>query len=413
MIKKIVKIIIFIWLINLGWTQQLVESIVAVVGKEIILKSEIEYYLQNYIVQNKINIYTQKNLLNNLQKQIIEKLIEQKILISKADEDTIIATDNEIEQRLKQHFNYLVQQVGTEEKLEEVFQKPIKKIKRYLKKEVSNTIKIEKLRQRKFQKTMISPREVENFYNTYKDSLPDIEESVEIGHILLQIKPGDISRKQTYKQISEIRDKIMSGSDFAEMAKTYSQDLATAQRGGDLSFIQRGDLVKEFEEVAFNLKPNEVSDIVETTFGYHLIKLLERRGEKIHVSHILIKLKPTKDDDEKIIEKLKKIREDILQGASFDSLALLYSDDQEVKNNKGYLGFWELEKLAIPEFKLQVSHLKVGEISLPFKTDYGYHIIKLYSHQEKRSLSLVTDWEKIQQMALNYKIEQEYTKWIF
>jgi peptidyl-prolyl cis-trans isomerase SurA len=410
--KNIITISIFLSLISICWTQQLVEGIIAVVGKEIILKSEVEYYLQNYIVQNKINIYTQKSLLNELQKQIIEKLVEQKILLSKADEDTIVATDSEIEQRLKQHYNYLIQQAGSEEKLEQIFQKSSKKIKRYLEKEISNTIKIEKLRQRKFQKTMISPREVENFYNAFKDSLPDIEESVEIGHILLQVKPGEAGKQKAYEQIEKIREKIIAGADFAEMAKKYSQDPGSAQRGGDLSFIQRGDLVKEFEEVAFNLKPDEVSDIVETTFGYHIIKLLERRGEKIQVSHILIKVQPTSNDEEIIIERLKKIRQEILQGASFDSLALLYSDDQDVENNKGYLGFWEVEKLAIPEFKVQLTNLKPGEISEPFKTEYGYHILKLYSHQAKRSISLESDWEKIQQIALNYKIEQEYTKWI-
>jgi peptidyl-prolyl cis-trans isomerase SurA len=164
--------------------------------------------------------------------------------------------------------------------------------------------------------------------------------------------------------------------------------------------------------VAYALSENEVSDIVQTQFGYHIIKLMERRGEQIRTCHILIRLTPSENDEREVIAELKEIRQKILDGASFDSMAVKYSDDENVAEDKGNLGVWEVDNLALPAFKQVVATLQPGEISEPFKTEFGYHILKLNSRQEARSLSLDSDWEQIQQMALNYKIEQEYLKWI-
>jgi len=170
--------------------------------------------------------------------------------------------------------------------------------------------------------------------------------------------------------------------------------------------------LQEYEEAAFALKEGEISDVVQTQVGLHIIQLVERRGEKIRTRHILIRLQPTVDDEKRIINQLQSIREEIINGANFDSLALLYSDDENVDNDKGHLGVWEVEKLAIPAFKEEIKKLKEGEISAPFKTEFGYHILRLNSRQEARPLSIEDDWEQIQQLALNYKMEKEYVKWI-
>ena len=210
----------------------------------------------------------------------------------------------------------------------------------------------------------------------------------------------------------EIKEKVDAGEDFAELAKTYSEDPSTSIRGGDLGFIKRGDLVTEFESVAFNLEPGEISDIVETQFGFHLIKMIEKRGEKIHTSHILIHLQPTEDDESRVIEELEALRQKSHDGENFEALAIANSDDENVENDKGHLGTWEVDKLAIPEFKQVVANMEVGEISEPFKTDYGYHIVRLNLHDEPRTLSLEKDWDKLQNMALNLKIDNEYKSWI-
>jgi len=410
-IRMIVLLLISLGILPLG-AQQLIDGIAAVVGNEIVLKSEVDQYVQSYIIQNKINTRNNPEIQKQLEKDILARLVEQKIMLTKADEDTIIADTRDVDRRVEEQIRYLTQQVGSEDKLEEAFQSPIKQIKRDLRKEIEERIKVEMLRRNKFASVKISRREVENFFYTYQDSLPQRQETVEISHILNQIKPGGDSQKAALDKIMMIKDKLDRGQDFASLASTYSEDPASAQRDGDLGFTKRGDFVQEFEEAAFALEPGEISDIVQTQFGYHIIKLIERRGEQISTSHILIRLTPTEEDERTTKTKLSQIREEILAGSEFDSMAVLYSEDDNAKEDKGYLGVWEVEKLAIPTFKEIVKTMEIGEISEPFKTEYGYHILKLVKHTPARQLSLENDWEQIQQIAHNYKMEKEYASWI-
>jgi peptidyl-prolyl cis-trans isomerase SurA len=392
--------------------QQVVEGVAAIVGQEIILKSEIEQFVQSYAIQNKINIHNDKSLLSNLQKQVLDKMIEQKILLAKADEDTIKVDDRDVDKRVEEHINYMIQQVGSEAKLEEAFQSSMRKIRKDLRKETAERLKVEMLRRQKFQEIKVTRREIEKFFQTYQDSIPGVKETVNISHILKQVRSGTSSSTAAMEKINLIKTKLDEGADFAELAREYSEDPATAKRGGDLGFTKRGDFVKEFEEAAFALDINQVSSIVQTQFGFHIIKLLERRGEQIRSSHILIQLRPVKADTLRVIEELHAIRQEIMNGAVFDSMALLYSDDENVEKDKGNLGDWETDKLAIEAFKEVIHGINPGEISEPFKTEYGYHILRLNTRRDPRHLTLEDDWDQIQQMALNHKIEAEYLKWM-
>ncbi len=415
--ERIMKVTIIIFSLIIVWTgvikaQQMVDGIAAIVGQEIILNSEVEQYVQNYVLQNKINVMSNPEIYKSLKKEVLEKLIEQKILLTKADEDTITVTEREVDRYLDEQIRNLIARAGSESALESAFKSPMKKIRRDLRAETESRLKIETLRRKKFAEVKVSRREVEEFYNMYQDSLPVLKETVDISHLLKQIKPGGSSKEAALEKMIEIKEKVDAGEDFAELAKTYSEDPATSTRGGDLGFIKRGDLVTEFESVAFNLEPGEISDIVETQFGFHLIKMIEKRGEKIHTSHILIHLQPTEDDESRVIEELEALRQKALDGENFEALAIANSDDENVENDKGHLGTWEVDKLAIPEFKKVVANMEVGEISEPFKTDYGYHIVRLNLHEEPRTLSLEKDWDKLQNMALNFKIDNEYKSWI-
>lgn len=407
-----IGIIAFLLLSNSGYGQQLVEGLAAIIGKEIILKSEVDQMVQSYAIQNGINLSRDTKIVKELQQQVFKRLIEQKILLAKAIEDTITIDDREIDQRVEQHIQYMISQVGSEEKLEEAFKNPIKKIKRDLRKETEERLMIDNLRRKKFANVKVSRREVEKFYSTYKDSLGDIKETVDISHILKQVKPSEQSRNEAKQKIQGILQMINDGEDFSSLAEKYSQDPGSANRGGDLGFTKRGDFVKEFEEVAFSLEEGEVSGIVESQFGYHIIKLIEKRGEKIRTKHILIQVQPTADDEIATKEELEKLREEILAGASFEEIALANSDDENVNQDKGALGVFETKSLKIPEFINVVKNLKPGEISEPFRTSYGYHIVRLNERVDKRKIDLESDWERIQEMALNFKIEDEYQKWI-
>ena len=411
MINKILIILLFLLSIPL-FAQQLIEGIVGVVGNEIILKTEIEQYVQNYIIQNRIDVRNNDKLVKDLMRNTLERLIEQKILLTKAEEDTVTIADAILDDRVNQRINYLVNQVGSEDELEKVFGSNMKKIRKDTRKVIKEQLLVDQTRAMKFQGMKISRREVEEFYKQYQDSIPGMPETVEISHILKLVKPSDESLTAAYEKASAILEQIKNGADFEKLAQQYSDDKASAKRGGDLGMISRGDFVTEFETAAFQLKDGEISDIVQTQFGFHIIQMIERRGEKIRTRHILIQVLPTPEDEQRVIKELNELRTRALNGENFSDLAIQYSDDENVTKDRGFLGEFETDKLIIPEFKTIVKDLQPGEISEPFKTEFGYHIVLLNKRNAERKISLENDWAKIEEIALNFKMEKEYQKWI-
>jgi peptidyl-prolyl cis-trans isomerase SurA len=393
--------------------QQTIDGVVAVVGNEIILISDLNTLIAQYSFQNKVNVYKDPQLLQKLQKQLLQRMIDEKLLLIKADEDTIQADDERVEQILDQQINTFMQQVGSQEKLEEYYGMPLPKIKKEMRRQIANRLIIDQLRQRRFSNVKISRREVENFYNQYQDSLPQMDETVDISHVLLQVTPSEESYQEAYNKILRIQEMLKEGQDFTELARQYSEDPSVASNSGDLGWVSRGDLVKEFEEVAFVLEEGETSDIVQTQFGFHIIQLVERQGEKIHVRHILIQLQPTKEDEQRVINRLKEIRQRILSGnATFEALAMQNSDDPNVANDKGHLGVFAVNAFQVKGFEEAVKKMSVGEISEPFRTEFGYHILKLSDRQTSRTLSLENDWQQIEQIAKEFKSNQQFEKWL-
>lgn len=393
--------------------QQRVDGIAAIVGNEIIMLSEVNSSVAQYAMKNKLNLADKPQLYKELSRKALQSGIDERLLSIKADEDTIKADEDRVDQALNQQVDYMMQQVGSVEKLEEYYGAPIAKIKKDLRKQIEDSYRIDLLKQRRFGGMKISRREVEDFYQSYSDSLPTLPPTVDISHILIQLSPSDESLQEAYTKIEKIQKMLKDGADFAQLAREYSEDPGTASRGGDLGFVSRGDFVKEFEEVAFGLNEGEISDIVQTQFGFHIIQLLEKQGEKIHARHILVQLKPTKKDEELVVQKLKEIREKLINGeATFEEMALQYSDDPNVKEDKGHLGKYRTDSFQIKAFETVCNNLSPGEISQPFKTDFGYHIVQLHSREEERKVSLKRDWEQIEQLALEYKREHEFKEWL-
>lgn len=394
-------------------SQQTIDGVAAVVGNEVILVSDLNTLIAQYGFQNKVNVYNDPALLKNLSNQMLQRMIDEKVLLIKADEDTIRADEDRVEQILTQQVNNFIQQVGTQEKLEEYYGMPLPKIKKEMRQQIANRLIIEQLRQKRFSNIKVSRREVENFYEQYQDSLPKVDETVDISHILIQVTPSDESYQAAYDKITRIKTMLGEGQDFMALAKQYSEDPSVASNNGDLGWVSRGDLVKEFEEAAFALEDGEISDIVQTQFGFHLIQLVERQGEKIHVRHILVQLQPTKADEERVVNRLNEIRQQILSGsATFEEMALQNSDDPNVQTDKGHLGTFAINAFQIKGFEEAAKKLKVGEISEPFRTDFGYHIIMLNDREASHTLTLDNDWQQIEQIAAEFKTNQQFEKWL-
>lgn len=410
------KVIIFSFALLFAhqlYAQQVIDKVVAVVEDEIILQSELSQYALNLAFQMRIDPRREPEKFEQLKEQTLQNLINQKILLAKAEEDSIIVEERQVDTVLEEQISRMIQQVGSEEKLQEQLGMSISKLKRNFRDDVRKNLMVEQLQQMKFSKIKISRREVEEFYQTMKDSLPELKETVDISHILINVKAGDVSEQKAREKINDLLQQVKNGADFADLCRKYSEDPGSASRGGEIGFMERGDFVPEFEEVAFLLEPGQISDIVKSRFGFHIIECLDRKGDKINVRHLLIRLEPTDVDEEDTEKKARDIRVLLDDPENdFETIAKQYSDDETSREQGGHLGLFEVENLQEQEFKTVIDTLKLSEISQPFKTKFGWHILKLNSKQEPRPISLLKDWEKIEAFALNMKRQKDFQNWL-
>ncbi|MFA3781519.1 peptidylprolyl isomerase [Melioribacteraceae bacterium 4301-Me] len=410
-----VKKIFFFFLVFIACTieaQEVLDKIVAVVDKDIILKSELDF---------RVNIEAaQKNLNPNdttLRKQVLNQLIEEKLLYAQAELDSINVTDDQVKQQLDYQMNYFIQQYGSRERLEQAYGMSIEKLKRSLEDDVRKNLMAQMLQQKKFGDVTVSRKEVEDFYDTFKDSLGLIPERFTIAHIFINPKSGERVRNKAKNFAESLLDSLKHGADFAELAKKYSDDPGSASQGGDLGFVKRGVFYPEFEAVAFSLAPKQTSDVIESPVGFHIIQLLERRGDEIHVRHILIKIKSDEKADLAAIDLLNDIRDSVLSGKnSFAYYAKKYSDDKETAKNGGLLGTFEENQLDKSLLDI-VYKLKDGEISFPKRLDvnkstYGYHIVQLIKRTPQHKANLDTDYDELKRLAEYYKKQKLYKEWM-
>lgn len=390
--------------------QNAVDRIVAVVDKEIITESDLQERLSYVALQNRMDPKTP-----GLKKQILDGMIADKLVLAQSIIDSVTVTEEEVSKMLDQQFQNFVRQAGSEKKLEEVYGKPLARMKREYKPEMRKQLLIQRERQQREQNITVARREAEEFFESYKDSLPKVPEELDLSHIFIVPKPDSALEDQTRRKLSEIRDSIIAGGDFADFARRYSQD-GSAPSGGDLGWAKRGVVfVPEFEEAVFALKEKEVSPVVKTEFGYHLIQLLERRGESVHARHILIRTERGPASDSAAVARLNVIRDRAMKGESFAELARKNSEDDDTKTVGGDLGTVAVDQLEA-EFAPVVKDLKPGEISLPHKVTlkslYGYQIVLLKKRTPAHAVNVQDDYKRIEQMALYMKRNRMNAEWI-
>lgn len=405
-------LLMFFVLIGILNAQQVLDKIVAVVDNEIILKSELDFRVNAEAQQRNINPAD-----TTFRRQILNALIEEKLLYAQAELDSITVTDDQVKQQLDYQMNYFIQQYGSREQLEQIYGMPIEKLKRTLQDDTKKNLMAEMLKQKKFAQLDASRKEIEEFYETYKDSLGIVAEKFKIAHIFQNPKTGERVKKIAREFAVSLLDSLRKGADFAKLATKYSDDPGSAAHGGDLGSVKRGVFYPEFEAVAFALAPNQLSGVVESPVGFHIIQLIERRGESIHTRHILIKVKSDDESDLKAIEFLTEIRDSIVRyKKSFQNFARLYSDDKETAKFGGELGIFEASQLDKPLLDI-IYKLKEGDISYPKRLDvdknvYGYHIVKLEKRIPQHKADLEIDFPELKKMTEYYKKQKLYVKWI-
>lgn len=388
--------------------QDVLDKIVAIVDDNIILKSELEQFSYSFAIQSGIEPAKEPDEFQEILKQTMDNMIVQKVLLVKAKQDSVTVSDQQIDAVLEDQIKQMVQQLGSESRVEDYFGTSLRKIRREFREEVEERLLVQKLRETKSFETQISRREVEDFYQTYRDSLPVLKESVKISHILVHVEPSKSAVDAAKKKAERVLARVRKGEDFGELARQFSEG-PSAPKGGDLGLTSRGDMVREFEEVAFSLEPGQISDIVQTKFGLHIIQLLRKVGEKINARHILFRLDTSPDDEKATVKKLQELRQQILAGEiSFAEAAEKYSKDEETATKGGDLGWFEVGQFQIESFKDAVAGLKIGEISKPEKTRFGYHLIRVDDRRPERKLRIDKDWEQIESWALDLKRRKQF-----
>ena len=421
--RKIFIVILFcINCLQLSWAQSsgTIDEIIAVVGKEIITKSELEAEYINYAAQFKdIDNEEEARML------IFEHMLKQKLFIHQAQLDSIEFTDQEVDAQVNYKFNYWLAQVGGNTKIiEEAYNKSIDEIKRDMRSVMREQMLTERVQQSITENVVITPAEVKKFFDKIPyDSLPTIQPSYEIGHIVKMPPVSDEEIATIKEKLLGFRERVLRGEKFSMLARLYSDDQGSASNGGELGFVERGTLYPEFEAVAFNLKSGEVSQIVQTKAGYHIIQMIERRGDKINVAHILLQPKPSAEEQVKAIEWLDSVRQVIIdQNMDFSKAAMEFSDDMN-KNSGGwvvnpYSNSYKFEKEAFDASTFAtVNKLIPGEYSQPvaYVNEDGkmaYRLIYLKTKVAAHKPNLREDYDLIRGAALEEKKQGIIDNWL-
>jgi peptidyl-prolyl cis-trans isomerase SurA len=389
--------------------QEKLDQIAAVVNDEIILSSEIEQSLMAYMYQNKLDLRNDPQKMAILREQILEQMLEQKILLVKAAEDTVEIDEDEVQQNADRHFSNILRQVGSEQNLTAMYNMPLSRIKRFIAKNIREQMLVERVKGQLMMSVTASRREVENFYKQNSDSLPLVPETAELAHIVRTVRPSQSALDAAKRKADSLYNALNEGADFSALAQAYSQDPGSAANGGDLGFTKQGDFVKPFEEAAFALSIMEISEPVLSDFGYHIIQLLDKRGERIRTRHILIGVQPTNADVAATKAFLNDLKAKIMaDSVTFEEAALTFSDDPNVQSDKGQIGLFQKESISIPEFRQVLDILREGQISDPFLTRFGAHILWLKKLNPERRFNLEDDYDEVKNLVIASKRESVY-----
>tara|TARA_B100000963_G_scaffold235615_1_gene205924 strand:+ start:3663 stop:5021 length:1359 start_codon:yes stop_codon:yes gene_type:complete len=414
---KNISLLIFIFHFTISTTQaqQIVEGVVAVVGDKAIFKSEIE---QQYLQLKKI-----ENQSKNIKCDILNDLIFQKLLSHHAELDSLEVTDDEVNDAINQRIEYFISQIGSEKKMEQYFDKSISQIKD----EFQSIFREQRLSQKMENKITsnlnVTPQDVLKFYNKiHKDSLPIFAEEIYLSQLVVFPKIDKLERDRIISKLNILKQRINNGEDFSFLASLYSDDTGSSKNGGDLGFVRKGVLVPEFESVAFRLQDEELSDIIETKFGFHLIQMISRRGQEFNVRHILLKpnISPKSIENAKVkLDSIVNLM--LLDSVSFDQLAIKYSEDDS-RNNGGRIVNKQTgsSSFVLDELEFSISStingLKENEYSKPtiFTSDDGRkacRVIYIDRIIEEHKANLKEDYDRIQSVALQEKKVRVLNNW--
>ena len=399
----------------------IIDEVVWIVGDEAILRSEVED--ERLRAQ-----YEGTPIAGDPYCSIPEQLAIQKLFLHQAELDSIEVSESTVSAQVDMRMNYYISQIGSKEKMEEYFRKTSSEIREEMMTSMRNQMIIQQMQSKLTEKIDPTPAEVRRFYNTLSaDSIPMVPAQVEVQ--VLSIEPA-VPLEETERikaRLREFTDRVHAGTaDFSMLARLYSEDTESAKRGGELGFVGKGQLVSEFADVAFNMNdPKRVSRIVQTEYGYHIIQLIEKKGERVNCRHILLRPRVSIDDKMKSIAKLDSIRELVVDsGVPFEAAVAKFSEDKNTVMSGGLMtnmntgaSKFEYQELP-PEIARQIYSLNEGEVTKAFvmmdrtKNKEVCVLVKLKTKRDAHKANIVDDFQVIRNMLEAKLREQTIEDWI-
>ena len=398
-----------------------IDEVIWVVGDEAILRSEVE--------EERLRAqYEGMPIPGDPYCVIPEQLAIQKLYLHQAEIDSIEANESTVSHQVDARINFYLNQIGSKEKMEEYFRKTTTEIREELMTSVRNQMIIQQMQAKLTENVKPTPAEIRRFYESLpQDSLPMIPAQVEVQILSFEPKVPVEEIERVKSRLREFTERVNSGNaDFAMLARLYSEDTESAKHGGELGFVGRGQLVKEFAEVAFNLNdPRRVSRIVQTEYGYHIIQLIEKKGDRINCRHILMRPRISGDDKVKAISRLDSIADVVRSGkATFEQAVSYFPEDKNTALNAGLMmneqtgaSKFEYQDLP-PEVAKQIYSMNIGEISKPFvmmdpmKNREVVAIVKLKTKVAAHKANLTDDYQVVRQLLVQKQSEELLKAWV-
>lgn len=412
------KLILLICLPILAFSQDKpinIDRIIAKVDNYIVLRSEVEqWYMRSQQQQQPIS-----------KCQALESLVVNKLLVAKAEIDSVLVDDKDVDAQLTARMQQMIQLYGNEKNIVDQFGKTLETLKSEVRSQVKEQLTAQKMQNEITKGLKVTPNEVKKFFNQIpKDSIPEIPTEVQIGHIVRYAKVTKAQKDELSERLLDYKRRILAGEKFEDLAKEYSEDPGSRQYGGDLGWSKRGQMVPQFEASAMKLKPNEISDVVESDFGLHLIQTLELRGQEFHARHILLRPDYNRLDLTQPTRFLDSLRTQIVRDSiKFEKAAKDFSEDKQTQDAGGMLSDPQtvasklpLDQSMDPTLYFTIDSMKVGTITapLPYRSEDGKTGVRIIYYKAKYAphiANLKDDFEKIKDFALMEKRSREIETW--
>jgi len=394
------------------------DEVIGVVGNEIVTKYEVETKFNNLMSQG-------IPITDNSRCEVLEEVLFTKMLLNQGKVDSLEVTEGQVEGEMNRRLRYFISQFGSEELMEQTYGKSISEIKNEMRDALYDNLLVQSMQSELTAEVNVTPAEVEEFYQRIpKDSLPLIDAEVEVAQIIKYAPISRQAKNAAKSRLREFKERVENGEKFSTLAVLYSEDKGSAVKGGEIGFVGRAEVEPEFGAAAFKLKTGQVSPIIETRYGFHILQLIERRGDRVNVRHILIKAQMDALGLEKARSELDSIADLINEGSiTFEQAAKKYTDDEDSRNNRGLLinpydasTMIPMDDLD-PALFLVIDNLEVGEVSEIVELNEpggkaGFKIVKLQKRTKPHRASLEEDYQKVKSAAAAEKEQKVLQEWV-